>query len=490
MNSLQLEKSMHAATATGSHLTCWGVARALLGYVAMFYLSGPMVQAAPPVESAEGLVWHQKENRVEAQLTGWSLGQFLEQLALATDWEIYVEPKTERTIWTKFKNLTQSEALARVLGDLNYALLPQSNAPSKLFVFRTSVHEATSLVKSPTKKATAAGAKDRIPNELIVTLKPGSKEKIESLAARLGAKVVGRIDGLNAYRLRFDNEEAADGARTALEASPDISSIDSNYNIQQPTITQPLAASSAPPLNLRPNTAPDPNRLVVGLIDTGVQGQAGKIQDFLLPGISVASDTVVAQDAPTHGTSMAETILRSMSTIPQGADGVSTRILPVDVYGGSENTSTFDVANGIYSAVKGGATLVNLSLGSSSDSPFLHQIIEQAHQQGVVFVAAAGNEPTTAPTYPAAYPEVLAATAGDRQGNLAPYANRGSFVDFVAPGSSIVYFDNQAYLVSGTSTSTAYITGLAAGLAATSGKPVSQVEADLRKQLGIKVFKP
>ena len=72
-------------------------------------------------------------------------------------------------------------------------------------------------------------------------------------------------------------------------------------------------------------------------------------------------------------------------------------------------------------------------------------------ERGVLFLAAAGNEPTTAPNYPAAYPEVLAVTAGGRNGQLASYANRGDFVDVAAPGSSIIHFDGKAYLVSGTS---------------------------------------
>jgi hypothetical protein len=183
---------------------------------------------------------------------------------------------------------------------------------------------------------------------------------------------------------------------------------------------------------------------------------------------------------------MAETILRGIALAPQPAEGSSTRILPVDVYGSNENTTTFDVANGIYAAVENGATLINLSLGGDGESPMLRRIIQEAKQQGVLLVAAAGNEPSTIPTYPAAYPEVLAATAGDKKGNVAPYANHGSFVDVVAPGASIVYFNNQAYLVSGTSASTAYVSGVAAGLASSTRKSLAEIETELRNTLAVK----
>ena len=148
-----------------------------------------------------------------------------------------------------------------------------------------------------------------------------------------------------------------------------------------------------------------------------------------------------------------------MTVTPDKIDGTTTRILPVNVYASGESTTTFDVANGINLAIQNNATLINLSLGGDGDSALLHQLIQQAHDKGIVFIAAAGNEPTTALTYPAAYPEVVAATAGDKRGNIASYANRGDFVDVIAPGSSIVVYNNQSYLVSGTSASTAYITG-------------------------------
>jgi hypothetical protein len=254
-----------------------------------------------------------------------------------------------------------------------------------------------------------------------------------------------------------------------------------------PAQAEPLALSSVPPLLLKAKPGLDPNRVVIGLIDTPIQAQAPELKDFLLPGLQLQGEVKPPTQYPTHGTSMAETILRGIAVTPQSPEGTTARILPVDVYGDQENTTTFDVANGIYSAVREGATLINLSLGSDADSSWLHQIIKQAQQQGMVLVAAAGNEPSGQPYYPAAYPEVIAATAGDKKGRIAPYANRGSFVDVVAPGGNIVHFNNQAYLISGTSASSAYVTGVAAGLASGAGKPPSEVEAEVRSTLAVKL---
>jgi hypothetical protein len=100
--------------------------------------------------------------------------------------------------------------------------------------------------------------------------------------------------------------------------------------------------------------------------------------------------------------------------------------------------------------------------------------------------AAAGNQPVATPYYPAAYPEVKAVTAIDN-GQLAPYAGRGSFVSLGAPGTSIVPFGNLAYGVQGTSVSTAYTSGLAAGYLETSGGNMTQMQRFLNNNFGVKI---
>ncbi len=138
----------------------------------------------------------------------------------------------------------------------------------------------------------------------------------------------------------------------------------------------------------------------------------------------------------------------------------------MDVYGGKETTTTFDITRGIYAAIQAGATVINLSLGSEGQSDFFHSVIRSAHDQGVIFLGAADNEPSGAPHFPAAYPEVIAVTAGDRRGNIASYANRGDFVDVIGPGSNIIQFNEGSYVITGTSAATAFVSGTAAALKA------------------------
>jgi hypothetical protein len=435
----------------------------------------PLSAASP---SNDSLRFKPAQDRLDARIEGWPLQKFLGKLVAATGWKIYVEPDTQYTISATFTNQPMSGALRRLLGNLNYALLPQTNGPPKFFVFRTSVHEATQWIPPPPLEKPAS-SKDPIPNELLVKLKPGSKVNMDRLAAELGARIVGRSDSLNAYRLRFEDADATQAGRTALEGNSDVAGVDRNYYVDAPTPAEGLALSSGFPLNLKPGSSPD--HPTIGLIDTAVQMKGSQAQDFLLPSLAVVNPGEVPTDQPTHGTAMAETILRGLSQLPDQKGESTVRILPVDVYGADSATSTFEVANGVAAAVRAGATVINMSLGGQGDSDFLHQVIQEAHQQGILFFAGAGNTPDTTPFYPAAYPEVVAVTASDRKGHLADYANRGAFVDAVAPGTSLVEFNNQVFMVTGTSAATAYLSGLAAGLVGDKKQSPAAVEQQIRQ---------
>ena len=477
------KQGMASAAATGvcvakeTPCVLFGAARA-----ATILCLGLTLLTTVPAWSADTLNWETNRNRVTADIKSGKLLPLLAQIASVTGWQVFVEPDTSQVVSAKFKNLPPGEALRLLLGDLNFALVPETNSNPKLFVFRTAMKNATQSVR-PVKTAGARSRGKLIPNELIVRLKPGAK--IDDLAKALGAKVIGRIDSMNAYRLQFEDQTAAEAAQKELATNPDVSSVDNNFSIDRPP--SPAGAQSSnlpPPPQLKLNPPPSSGRIIVGLVDTAVQPLGNGLDSFLLKPISVAGEAQPDPNSPTHGTSMAETMLRSLAAITKGSSSV--QILPVDVYGPSASTSTFDVASGIAAAVNNGANPINLSLGSEGNSEFLHSVIQEATAKNIVFIGAAGNQPVTTPFYPAAYPEVMAVTAVD-QGQLASYANRGSFVSLGAPGTSVIYFGNQPYYVTGTSAAAAFTSGIAAGYLDTTHNSASQMQAFLRSNFGVKL---
>jgi hypothetical protein len=79
---------------------------------------------------------------------------------------------------------------------------------------------------------------------------------------------------------------------------------------------------------------------------------------------------------------------------------------------------------------------------------------------------------------------VIAVTA-TQGGQLAPYADFGSFVSLALPGASVVYFGGQAYVVQGTSPATAYATGVAAGTRGMNCLPWAQIQTAMQQKFPV-----
>jgi len=398
------------------------------------------------------LVWHKATDRVDADVRGMALWPLLEKIAVEAGWHIFVEPDTTHTTSAKFKDLPSGDALKMLLGNLNFALVPRTNGVPQLYVFRTEMKNATRQVLAP------KAAPKHVPNELLVKLKPGADA--DALAKLLGAKITGRNDKLGLYRLLFNNTSATDAALGQLQGNSDILAVDYNYVFDPPPPIQALSSAPVAPLSLQLNPPGDSGKVIVGLPDTAEQSLGAQLDKFILPQLSVVGDANVTGTDPTHGTAMAYSILEAVAQ--QSSSGTSVQILPVDIYGSGESTTSWNVALGIQAAVDNGATVLNLSLGGAGDSSVLDSVIQQAIAKGIPVIVAAGNTPGVT-TYPAATPGVIAVTALAQNGQLASYANYGSYVDLALPGTSIFYLNGTAYMVQGTSVSTAYASGVAAG---------------------------
>lgn len=112
-------------------------------------------------------------------------------------------------------------------------------------------------------------------------------------------------------------------------------------------------------------------------------------------------------------------------------------------------------------------TIVNMSFAGPKDD-LVQRMIADMSAKGVVFVAAAGNDgPTAPPSFPAAYRQVVAVTAVDKDMRIYPYANRGNHIDVAAPGVGIwtaVPNAMEGYRT-GTSFATPYVTAILASVA-------------------------
>ncbi|MGM0901017.1 MAG: S8 family peptidase [Bacillota bacterium] len=204
--------------------------------------------------------------------------------------------------------------------------------------------------------------------------------------------------------------------------------------------------------------------ITIAVIDTGVDLDHPDLVNRLVEGYNILGDNSNPDDDNGHGTHVAG-IIASETNNREGIAGLTwfNKIMPIKAMSAEGYGTTFDIAKGIIWAVDNGADVINLSLGNYKESNVLKRAIRYAYNNDVVMIAAAGNDSTRQPSYPAAYPEVLSVSAVNYDGKLAEFSNYGSYINISAPGVYIpsTYFNEQYASLSGTSMAAPHVAGLA-----------------------------
>ncbi|MEM2302269.1 MAG: S8 family peptidase [Sulfolobales archaeon] len=191
----------------------------------------------------------------------------------------------------------------------------------------------------------------------------------------------------------------------------------------------------------------------VAVVDTGIYYRHPDLKDSVTWCVVSLRNTKTlyegtnlknCDDPNGHGTHVAGIIAARLNGIGVAGAAPKALLYAVRVLDASGSGYVSDVAKGIVEATKGpdnnagttdDADVISMSLGGP-DSPVLRDAVIYAYSYGVVLVAAAGNEGASQPSYPAAYPEVIAVGAIDINYQVPSWSNRNP--DLVAPGVSIL----------------------------------------------------
>lgn len=180
-------------------------------------------------------------------------------------------------------------------------------------------------------------------------------------------------------------------------------------------------------------------RFTLGMIDTGVRrdhlvfrGQDVRI--FTVRGAGRSASNQM------HGTAVASLLLGT-ATGPAVGLLPRARLIAVDAFhrvgGTGDEMDAFDFLAAMDILLGQKVRLINLSFAGPHNVLVAHSL-RAAERSGVVLVAAAGNAgPKAAPSYPAAYDEVVAVTAVRADGRVYARASQGSHIDVAAPGVDI-----------------------------------------------------
>ncbi|RKX46152.1 MAG: peptidase S8 [Thermotogae bacterium] len=231
--------------------------------------------------------------------------------------------------------------------------------------------------------------------------------------------------------------------------------------------------------------------IVVAVVDTPIDGEHPDLIGQFVTGYDPELGVEIPPDTDyedplnpddDHGSHVAGIIAAKRGN-GEGIVGLAynAKIMPILIFRGYESHSGYYyvgdeyVAAGITWAVDNGADVLSNSWGGGGYSQLLKDAIDYAIENGVVFVAAAGNEHTDQHWhYPSAYPGVIAVGASTARDEIVGFSSRGDYLSVAAPGVNVlsciprasaedggVYGTPYAYW-GGTSMATPYVSALVA----------------------------
>ena len=290
-----------------------------------------------------------------------------------------------------------------------------------------------------------------------------SMDDLASLRQSFGFENVRKVPALHAVQVTVDGE-ALQKLLSATQNDPRVRYVSPigrmrhTLNLPSDPLLQTVDPVTALPfewqfaranlehaLELTPGDA----RIKVGVIDTGVDvvpdlaGKVDGLYDVVLDG-TVPPPSASGNDDYGHGTAVASLIGASAGD-GFGMAGFGGDAHVVGIHAGAHGGFTdYDVAVALAKLDALGVRIVNLSLGGSfPSSPILVDAIRKAAADGMLIVAAAGNEGTDRVSWPAADLQPggglrsygLAVGATNADGSLADFSNTGRRLSLVAPGN-------------------------------------------------------
>lgn len=386
-----------------------------------------------------------------------------------------IDPQINPTVSASFKERDVQKVLDFILKDLDYVLLwesvqgPRGPIPrlSEIQVFRPGQKDLMRPLRTRRTLAVARNPEDGsfyVRDEILLKLKPGTDlQKVETLLAKWGGRVVDSYVALGIYRVRLP--EGSDVPALVKEFQEKLGQGSAEPNFAYPMPRSQGDVSLTP---VDPALAPGENPVPVAVIDSGLSPQV-RMERHVIASLDALNPEMAISDEEGHGTQMA--LIAAGLVKPLGTEGNTegqASIIPIRAFDDKGFTSNFILMQSIDFALQHGARVMSLSWGSGTNSAFLGEALEAASARGLVVVASAGNEPTGEPHYPAAYPHVIGVGALGPDGKVWEKSNRGDFVALYAPGyaSMPVGYRGEAGLYAGTSISAAFVANRIASILA------------------------
>lgn len=382
---------------------------------------------------------------------------------------ISIDPRLNHEVTASFSNRDIREGLDSILGSLNHVLIwDRKNISNKnhyrlvgIEIFRPGQKDRMLRLGGKQNMRIIENPRDGsfyLAHEILLRIGPGTDPSaLIALINNAGGIIISRYPALGIYRVRLPDHidipsitSKINGMQAGITAEPNLA-----WPVIQPNR---ISGEATPPME--PGAfSQNKGSARIAVLDTGLK--TGSVPD----GDIVASFDAVNPEQPIsdnmgHGTQMA--LIASGAVAPEGTKSEASTnnpVISIRAFDDNGFTSSFTIMESIDFAEKNGAKVMSLSWGSATKSAFMEDAINTAVEKGMVVVAAAGNEPTGKPEYPAAYPQVIGVGALGPGGKTWDKSNYGPFVDIYAPGFATlpVGYKGDPGVYAGTSISTAFV---------------------------------
>jgi len=290
-----------------------------------------------------------------------------------------------------------------------------------------------------------------IRGEIMVGFKDGTTIKdLNALLRKLNGTIIEVIDPPGIYRIKLNEGLSVEDAMAIANAHEGVES--SEPNLAYPRLDSSRVALDGGVAGMNLNL--QPGETAVAVFDSGLDPQYADLS--IIRGTYDAVDpTAEISDPLGHGT-LTSLIAAGVIT-PEGAQAAETGVpvLAIKTFDENGMTSSDTIMRALEFAAKSGVEIINMSWGSDVDSQFMETAMNFAAQNGMTLFAAAGNEPTGIPIFPAGYDAVIAVGGLNGDGSQWENSNYGEFVDLYAPAKA--RFGGKSY--AGTSIASPYIAG-------------------------------
>lgn len=308
-----------------------------------------------------------------------------------------------------------------------------------------------------------------VEGEILVKFKPSSQTAAMLENTRLGVRVLEQIGGIGVTRMKLPKNLSVVAAVEHYNKLPFVEFAEPNGIVRIAyTPNDPQWGQQWGPKNIDAPGAWDIHKgqssIRISIADTGISNNHPDLASKVVAGYNFYNGNSNWNDNNGHGSHCAG-IAAAITDNGIGIAGVgfNCSLMAAKVLSSGGSGSWSQVANGINWSVSNGAKVVSLSLGSTSGSSTLSSAINNAWNNNVLPVAAAGNNGNTQMFYPAAYANCLSVASNTSSNGKSSFSTYGTWVDVAAPGSSIysTYSGTGYATLSGTSMACPHVAGIA-----------------------------